>query len=186
MPFRAATVPDLPPGRYYARIVRLEEKASERYGGDFLAWDAEVVVGRDILPVSGSSSLAWGARSKAYRWACAVLGQRLDPAAPPPEYGALVGRRVIAVVGLNSNDWPSLTDLEPFRGSTEGLVGMDTYPAVANGAQPAAPVPVAAPAPAPTPDAPPAWPATAAPEAPPAWPTAPAAPASGPGDDLPF
>ncbi|MGH2358174.1 MAG: hypothetical protein ACRDGJ_09205, partial [Candidatus Limnocylindria bacterium] len=100
----------------------------------------------DEVPVSGASSMAWSPRSKAYLSARAILDQKLDPKAPPAHEG-LYGRRVIATVGPNDNDYSAVLDLEPFRGDTRGLVGFAPV-AAENGERSAAP--------APWPDAPPA------------------------------
>ena len=82
-PFRHSAGPDVAPGRYIGRVVEIEERSSERYGSDFLIWRCQVAAGGELVDVSGTSSVASGAKSKAYAWGCAIAGQRLDHRQPP-------------------------------------------------------------------------------------------------------
>ena len=147
MPFRntVSEAPDLPAGRYYGRIVELEERYSELYEKDFIIWHCEVFSAGELVKVTGTSSTAWSPKSVAFGWASAVMGQRLDPRAAAPAYETFAGRRVVVRVGPNKRDWPSVLELEPFTGSTDGLMG---FPAVAAAAEPVPrPTPVTQPAP---------------------------------------
>jgi hypothetical protein len=123
--FRTTAGPDLANGRYLGRVVEIETRHSDRFDSDFLIWHAEVMVGRDspLIPVSGSSSVAWSSQSKAFAWAEAITGARLNPRTPPA-FEDLYGQRVVVQVGRNDNDWATIVDLEPFTGDRTGIVGL--------------------------------------------------------------
>jgi hypothetical protein len=139
MPFRQTAAPDLPAGRYLGKLEKLEERHSDRFDSEFLIWHVRVAYGSDRVPVSGTTSVAWSPKSKAYGWASAAFGSGLNPKGPAPAYDEFVGRVVIVKVGPNENDWPTIEALEPYSGDRTGLV-----PFTARTDDQLAPVPAAA------------------------------------------
>ena len=94
---------------------------------------------------AGARRWAFGAASKASRWVAAILDQAVGR--EPVEAGSIIGRRVILHIAQNERDWPTVVEMESWRGDPAGLM------------------PFAAPAPAPLESAPepvPAQPASPA------------------------
>ncbi len=96
---------DIPPGTYPAKLTGLATKTSDAFG-DFRAWDFTLDTGS---VVGGASSMATSSKSKGGRWAIALLGKKPDAGTKV----TLVGKRCLVVVGLNKDDWPTVTDVLP-------------------------------------------------------------------------
>lgn len=101
---------DIPPGTYAATLSNLGTKSSDQYG-EFRTWDFTLDNGSEV---GGASSMNTGPKSKGGRWGRALLGRQ-------PEKGekvTLVGRKCLVVVGLNGDDWPTVTDVLPPMAAT--------------------------------------------------------------------
>lgn len=96
---------DIPPGTYAATLSGMGTKSSDQYG-EFRTWDFTLDNGSEV---GGASSMNTGPKSKGGRWGRALLGRQ-------PEKGervSLIGRKCLVVVGLNDDDWPTVTDVLP-------------------------------------------------------------------------
>lgn len=72
--FTASTYEAIPEDTYPAQLISIEQLASEAYG-DFLKWSFRLrLADGTISEISGASSTATGPKSKAYKWATALLG----------------------------------------------------------------------------------------------------------------
>lgn len=82
-PFTASAYEALPAGVYPAVLLGIEKGTSEQFG-DFLKWSFNVrTADGGEAPLSAVSSISTGPKSKAYKWAAAMLGR--NPAAGQPE-----------------------------------------------------------------------------------------------------
>jgi hypothetical protein len=116
---------DIPVGTYPGKLTDLGVKVSEQYG-NFRTWDFTLDNGSQV---GGASSMHTGPKSKAGRWAMALLGRK-------PEKGekvTLLGLPCLVVVGLDKNDWPVVTDVLPPLASAATASARVTPEVVASG-----------------------------------------------------
>ena len=69
-----AYTPQVEPGTYQATITAVTEATSQKDGSTFRRWDFTLDDGRTV---TGTSSLAFSAKSKAGEWMTAILGRAL-------------------------------------------------------------------------------------------------------------
>ena len=76
----------IPAGIYNATLVGLEERVSEdtepRFAGskpEYYQWSFEIVGKTKTVEIRANSSTSFGTKSKAYGWACALLGRTIQP-----------------------------------------------------------------------------------------------------------
>lgn len=84
-------------GIYPATLTKLELKEIEKgeYAGDTIRiWTFNVEVDGKLEPVSGSSSLAFGPKSKAYEWFTAIMGR-----------SPVFGEKGVDIVGRRCSLW---------------------------------------------------------------------------------
>ena len=97
---------DISEGTYPATLKSLETKFSEKFGGEFRAWDFELENGS---VVGGASSLSTNGKSKGGKWIAALLGR-------VPEKGEkvtdLVGRKCLVHV-FDKDGWPAVDAVLP-------------------------------------------------------------------------
>ncbi len=63
-------------GTYHATFMGVQER--QRDDGEFWLWNFDVNTPDGVASISGASSTAFGKRSKAYKWACALAGKQLE------------------------------------------------------------------------------------------------------------
>lgn len=96
---------DIPEGTYPATVKSIEIKYSEKFDGEFRAWDFELAGGS---VVGGASSTSTSSKSKGGKWIAAILGRK-------PEKGEkveLVGRPCLVHV-YDKDGWPAVDAVLP-------------------------------------------------------------------------
>ena len=111
------------PGIYQGMLEKVEVLPSPdpRYPGDFRKWHFLLNVGTELLPITATSSLNTGTRSKSYIWLSAILGRALragehidDP----------VGKRVMITVADNEKGYSTIMALAPFTEPEQVVPGV--------------------------------------------------------------
>jgi len=109
------TYQTIPKGVYPAVVGEIEEVGEIGPFGAALRWNVHVYLPEGGTErVSALSSINFGPRSKAYRWASILLGRKLA-ASDTIDTDELTGMACQAEVGLNEAGWNTLEDILPAR-----------------------------------------------------------------------
>jgi len=93
--FTATEYEALEAGLYPAQLLSIEQQASDTYG-DFLKWTFKLrLADGSYTELSAASSMATGPKSKAYKWAAALLGQAPQPGAAQDLAGKVCSLNII-------------------------------------------------------------------------------------------
>jgi hypothetical protein len=74
MKLKVPITENLPDGLYQGRLFGIEERESDT--GPYLRWSVDIEYKGDTVKRAGNTSASFGPKSKAYRWATALLGRR--------------------------------------------------------------------------------------------------------------
>ena len=113
MPFTiTAAAVDIAPGTYKGQLESVEVKPTENFGGgEYRQWNFLIEVDGKLLPVSATSSMNTGPRSKSYLWLTALLGRA-------PAAGETIedptGKTVLLTIGQKENGFPRIDGVSPF------------------------------------------------------------------------
>jgi hypothetical protein len=112
--FTASAYEALEEGVYAAELISIDKGTSESYG-DFLRWNFSVTLSDGTLaPVTAASSASTGPKSKAYKWATALLGHA--PVAGQPE--ELAGKKAQLHLIINDDGFNRVESVLPAAKAT--------------------------------------------------------------------
>ena len=112
MPFEitSGSNKDIAPGTYKATLTEVSIKETESPPGSgtitqYRLWDFLADVNGQLTPVSGTSSLNTGPKSKAYQWLTALIGKA-------PQAGETIedpiGKMVLLTISRKDNGFPKI------------------------------------------------------------------------------
>jgi hypothetical protein len=104
MPFEiAAGNKGIAPGTYKGQLVEVGIKNGET--GDYRLWDFVAEVDGELVPVSATSSMNTGPKSKAFQWLTALTGRA-------PQAGEVIedpiGKTVLLTISQKDNGFPKV------------------------------------------------------------------------------
>ena len=104
MPFEIAkSNKDIEPGTYKASLAEVSIKEGET--GQYRLWDFLADVNGELVPVSATSSMNTGPKSKAYQWLTALIGKA-------PQAGETIedpiGKMVLLTISRKDNGFPKI------------------------------------------------------------------------------
>ena len=110
MPFEiAAGNKGIAPGTYKGTLVEVAIKNGET--GDYRLWDFLADVNGELVPVSATSSMNTGPKSKAYQWLTALIGRA-------PQAGESIedpiGKPVLLTISQKDNGFPKIDMLTAY------------------------------------------------------------------------
>ena len=111
----------VPSGQYTAVLESVEEKEATggQFSGVFRVWNFLADVNGSLLPVSGTSSVSNGNRTKTYQWLTAIMGSEptLGVAVDP------IGKKCLITV-VQKDGFPRVDKVEHFSAPTELMPGV--------------------------------------------------------------
>jgi hypothetical protein len=124
MPFEIAQgAPDIAPGTYKGTLEKVElgEGTFNGNTGPIRVWHFLIDVAGELMPISATSSMGTGPKTKAYQWLTAILGTA-------PQAGTVVedpiGKVVLVTVSKKENGWPKIEQLSPYLEPVQATPGV--------------------------------------------------------------
>ena len=110
MPFTIGESKSLAPGTYKGQLIEVSVKLKETKPGsgvfdEYRMWDFVAEVDGELVPVSATSSMNTGPKSKAYQWLTALTGRA-------PQAGETIedpiGKTVLLTISQKDNGFPKI------------------------------------------------------------------------------
>lgn len=111
------------PGTYSGVLEKVEVMPSKNpaYPNDFRRWSFLIDIAGTLTPITATSSLNNGPKTKTYRWLSALLRRELRAG---ERIESPVGQRVLVVVANNSKGYAGVEDLLPLAEPEQVVPGV--------------------------------------------------------------